>query len=171
LIDVPPETFFELFDFLADFFFFFAFAFAAGRFDDGCDELGLDGTGAEEVDELELDDVVLVVVLVVEVVVVVEPDGQTSDTPNTCNPAGINDDNGVPNGTVNTSPPTTCTRRTHPAAPTVGAQAAKPTTAKLADIKANSFRLLNATCSLSPAAHYEPMNLNIPRPQIHVNAR
>ena len=153
MIDDPPETFFELFDLFADFFFALAFDLAAGRLDDGCDELGFDGTGADELDELD-EDVVLDVDVVVDVVVEVvvgEPE-HTSDTPNTFNPAGINDDNGVPNGTVNTSPPTTRTRKTHPAAPTVGAQAPKPTTAKLADIKATSFRLLNATCSLSPAA-------------------
>jgi hypothetical protein len=154
LIDVPPETFVEL-DLFDDLFFFdLAFAFAAGRFDDGCDELGFDGFGpAVLVVVVEEVDVVVEDVVVVEVVVVVEPDGQTSDTPNTFKPAGINDDNGVPNGTLNTSPPTTCTRKTHPAAPTVGAQAPRPTSAKLADIKATSFRLLNDTCSLSPAAH------------------
>jgi hypothetical protein len=127
LIDVPPETFVEL-DLFDDLFFFdLAFGFAAGRFDDGCDELGFDGFGpAVLVVVVEEVDVVVEDVVVVEVVVVVEPDGQTSDTPNTFKPAGINDDNGVPNGTLNTSPPTTCTRKTHEFADAAPGNSATP---------------------------------------------
>ncbi len=153
MIDVPPEAPVEPFDFFTDFFFAFALA---GRFDDGCDELGVDGFGAEEVEvvePVEPVDVVLDVVVVVDVVVDVEPEnGQTSEIPSTFNPAGINDDNGVPRGTVNMSPPTTRTCKTHPdAAPAPGSHRPKPASVTPADTSpTRSFRLLNTVAYLLP---------------------
>jgi hypothetical protein len=96
---------------------------------------------------------VLDVEVVVDVVDVVvgEPE-QTSDTPNTFKPAGINDDNGVPTGTVNTSPPTTRTCKTHPdAAPAPGSHRPRPASATPADTSpTRSFRLLNTVAYLLP---------------------
>jgi hypothetical protein len=125
--------------------------------DDGfCLELGPESLGAVVLDDelVELDvDVVVVVVVVVVLVEVVVASWQTSWIPRTFNPGGTNDAIAVPTGTLNTSPPTTVTRRTQPEseAATPGDQSPIPATVRTAETSpTRCFRLLSNVVFLLP---------------------
>jgi hypothetical protein len=96
----------------------------------------------EELEELDV---------LVDVDVDVLVDGHTVVTPSTFKPGGTSDEIGVPTGTLNTRPPTTCTRSTQPDAPTAGDHSPNPATVKPADTSpTKSFRLLITVACLLP---------------------
>jgi hypothetical protein len=127
--------------------------------DDGfCLEPGPEGLGAavvveelvEELVELEVEVVLVVVVVLVDVVVVA---GHTSWIPRIFKLGGTNDAIGVPTGTLNTSPPSTVTRNTHPEseAPTAGDHSPIPATVRPAETSpTRCFRLLSTVVFLLP---------------------
>jgi hypothetical protein len=128
------------------------FCLAPGVDDGFCLEPRLEGLGAVVVvvELVELEVEVVVVVVVVDVVVVA---GQTCWIARIFNSGGTNDEIAVPTGTLNTSPPSTVTRKTHPEseAPTAGDHSPNPTTVRPAETSpTRCFRLLSTVVFLLP---------------------